>query len=119
MSVVSRFEDPSYGKLSLQTLLDLSEAFDVGLSVRFVSLVDMVRQTYVPKAADRYVESFETESTGIGFVADASGTAASVRLQDGRSDPLTVAASAFRVKPGLSQPVALPIAFSNSITIQL
>jgi transcriptional regulator with XRE-family HTH domain len=35
-SVISRLEDPDYGKLSLQTLFDLRAAFDVGLEVRFI-----------------------------------------------------------------------------------
>ena len=36
-SVVSRLEDPSYGKVTLQTLLDIASALDVSLVVRFAS----------------------------------------------------------------------------------
>lgn len=36
-NVVSRLEDPGYGKLTLQTLLAVAKALDVGLTVRFVS----------------------------------------------------------------------------------
>src|SRR5262245_19601476 len=39
-SVISRLEDPDYGKLSLQTLIDLAEAFDVALLVQFVEWPD-------------------------------------------------------------------------------
>lgn len=123
-SVVSRFEDPSYGKLSLQTLIDLSQVFDIGLSVRFMSLVDMVRQTFIPNAADRYVEPFENESASIGFVADVPVTSTVVCLHGERAAAASSSSSSTptapaRVRQGLLQSVALPTAFSNSIAIRL
>lgn len=36
-NVISRLENPDYGKFTLNTLLALAAAFDVGLMVRFVS----------------------------------------------------------------------------------
>lgn len=36
-NVISRLEDPDYGKFSLQTLLKLASAFDVALTVKFTS----------------------------------------------------------------------------------
>jgi transcriptional regulator with XRE-family HTH domain len=44
-SVVSRIEDPDYGKLSIQTLLEIAAAFDVGLIVRFVNFPEFLRRT--------------------------------------------------------------------------
>lgn len=35
-SAVARWEDPDYGKFSLQTLLDIAAAYDVWLSLEFV-----------------------------------------------------------------------------------
>lgn len=59
--VISRLEDPSYGRLSLNTLLQLSRAFDTGLQVQFVPLVGMLRDTFHPSAEARLVPSFEEE----------------------------------------------------------
>jgi transcriptional regulator with XRE-family HTH domain len=44
-SVVSRLEDPSYGKVTVQTLLELASAFDVALQVRFISYSSFLQQT--------------------------------------------------------------------------
>lgn len=44
-SVVSRIEDPAYGRLTMATLLGVAQAFDVALSVRFVSFAKFVRDT--------------------------------------------------------------------------
>jgi transcriptional regulator with XRE-family HTH domain len=44
-SVVSRLEDPSYGKVTVQTLLEIAAVFDVALEVRFVSYSSFVQRT--------------------------------------------------------------------------
>lgn len=66
-AVVSRLEDPSYGRYSLKTLMDLAKTFDTGLQVRFVSFVTMLSQTYLPDASAREVVSFEEEAPSVGF----------------------------------------------------
>jgi len=43
-NVISRLENPNYGKVTLQTLLDLASAFDVGLIVEFASFSDVVER---------------------------------------------------------------------------
>jgi hypothetical protein len=44
-SVVSRLEDEDYGKLSLQTLIDIATKLDIGLLVRFVDFPTFLRET--------------------------------------------------------------------------
>lgn len=60
-SAVARMEDPSYGRLSMTTLLKLSSVFDVALSVRFQSYAKFLveREDVSPSALS--VESFEVE----------------------------------------------------------
>jgi len=44
-STVSRFEDADYGKLTLETLFEISDAFDLGLIVEFVSYPEFLMRT--------------------------------------------------------------------------
>lgn len=44
-SVLSRIEDPDYGKLSVQTLLEVAAAFDVALLVQYVDFPDFIQRT--------------------------------------------------------------------------
>lgn len=69
-AVVSRLENPAYGKYSLATLFDLSSVFDVGLEVRFVSLISMLDRTFAPSLSARYVPAFEDESSSVEFYDD-------------------------------------------------
>lgn len=66
-SFISKIENPSYGKISLNTLFDLSCAFDVGLDVKFVSLVSMVRDTFIAKYHLREIKTFEEEHKLISY----------------------------------------------------
>lgn len=44
-NAIARLEDPSYGKFTITTLLELAKAFDVALSVRFVPFSELEKQT--------------------------------------------------------------------------
>ncbi|HJZ43457.1 MAG TPA: helix-turn-helix transcriptional regulator [Hyphomicrobiaceae bacterium] len=58
-SVVSRMEDPAYGKLTVQTLLEVADAFDVALWVRFVSFPTFVGLTRDLTEGSFVVDSFD------------------------------------------------------------
>lgn len=57
-SVISRIEDPDYGKLTLQTLFDVAAAFDVALLVKFVDHKTFLTQGRNVSPADMRVTSF-------------------------------------------------------------
>jgi transcriptional regulator with XRE-family HTH domain len=61
-SVISRLEDDEYGKVSVQTLLDVAQAVDVALLVQFVSYPDFLERMR-DKSPARMVPENITEST--------------------------------------------------------
>lgn len=63
-NVVSRLEDPSYGKVTLQTLLELAKAFDVALVVKFAKFSELAEQADKLADVDLVVPSFEQELAG-------------------------------------------------------
>lgn len=67
-SVVSRLEDPSYGKLTIQTLLEVANAFDVALQVKFMSYSSFLQNTRDLSAASMQVPGFSDDMNETGFV---------------------------------------------------
>jgi hypothetical protein len=65
-SVVSRLEDPTYGKMTVQTLLQVAEAFDVALIIKFVSFPQFVNETADLSQNAMHVDSFNnTDQTAL------------------------------------------------------
>jgi transcriptional regulator with XRE-family HTH domain len=58
-SVVSRLENPDYGKLSLQTLLEVGAAFDVALLIQYVSFPEFIRRTRDVSPEAMQADSFD------------------------------------------------------------
>jgi transcriptional regulator with XRE-family HTH domain len=60
-SVVSRLEDPDYGKVSIQTVLDGAAAFDVALLVQYISFPEFLRRTRDVSPEALRVDSFDEQ----------------------------------------------------------
>jgi len=58
-SVISRLEDPNYGKLSVQTLLEVAAAFNVALLVKFVDFASFLRATGDASESGMQVADFD------------------------------------------------------------
>ncbi len=58
-NVISRLENPDYGQISIQTLLDIASTFDVGLLVRFVRFNE-----FISRNSDVTPKSFEVPEFG-------------------------------------------------------
>ncbi len=60
-NVISRLEDPNYGKLSIQTLLEVAAAFDVALLIKFVSYSRLIGEFEDVSQKALEVQSFEED----------------------------------------------------------
>jgi transcriptional regulator with XRE-family HTH domain len=60
-SVVSRLEDPSYGKVTIQTLLEVADVCDVALQVRFVPYSCFLKNSRDVSSESMKVPSFNAE----------------------------------------------------------
>jgi transcriptional regulator with XRE-family HTH domain len=64
-SVISRYEDSSYGKLSVSTLIQIANALDVGLEVKFTPFSRLVGEVNSWTREKAMVPSFSTELKAI------------------------------------------------------
>jgi transcriptional regulator with XRE-family HTH domain len=60
-SVISRLEDPNYGKFTIRTLLDLARAFDVALLVKFVPFSKLLGELKDLSPAALAVNNYDDE----------------------------------------------------------
>ncbi len=60
-NTISRLEDPSYGKLTIKTLLELASSFDVALLIKFVPFSDFLNETQALSAEALSAKSFTEE----------------------------------------------------------
>ena len=60
-NVISRLENPNYGKVRIQTLIELADAFDVALVVRFTTFGELASSIEDTSDAALNVQSFKDE----------------------------------------------------------
>jgi transcriptional regulator with XRE-family HTH domain len=88
-SIISRYENPDYGQVTLQTLIDIAKKLDIALIARFVDYSEFLRITsdfsenaQIPKSYNRgdlnlMYENLETEESSaqgnIMFIEDFKG----------------------------------------------
>jgi transcriptional regulator with XRE-family HTH domain len=60
-SVISRYEDPAYGKLSISTLIQIANALDIGLEVKFTPFSRLIGEVNSWSPEKAMVPSFENE----------------------------------------------------------
>lgn len=68
--VVSRLEDPSYGRFSIKTLLDLGSIFDVSIIARFLPFSQAIPATWDTRKEALEAESFEEDVKRVCFMSD-------------------------------------------------
>lgn len=64
-SAIARFEDPDYGKYSVQSLLEIADAFDVWLSVEFIPFSKGLSRTANRSAFALNAVSFSDDSASL------------------------------------------------------
>lgn len=72
-SVISRLEDPNYGKLTVQTLLDVAATFKVALVIRFVDFPTFIRQTSDVSSSAMTVEEYSENFQSLTAIAKTPG----------------------------------------------
>jgi transcriptional regulator with XRE-family HTH domain len=72
-TVVSRLEDPSYGKFSVQTLLNVGSAFDVAVLVRYMPFSEFMLHTWDTSPSRFEAVAYDEDAANVGFAGRFSG----------------------------------------------
>lgn len=66
--MISRYENPDYGKYSVATLLEFAHLYDVALVVRFATFSELLRHDHESRQKSFYISSFK-EEVKAGFIS--------------------------------------------------
>lgn len=108
--MISRYENPDYGKYSISTLLELATAFDVALAVRFVPFSELVEWDLTLSPAKECPSGYD-EDKKLGEIARCGVKGQTVfpeKLAQSES-PLETALKATQAVPKVAQGAALPV----------
>lgn len=72
--VVSRLEDPSYGRYSIKTLLELGAVFDVAFFARFLPFSKFMQTTWDTREENFVAAPYSEEVKEVQFFEEASAT---------------------------------------------
>jgi len=75
-SVISRLEDPRYGKFTIKSLLDLASAFDVALLISFVPYTKLITEISDVSPKALAIASYEEEKEAMEEIAAIAANAA-------------------------------------------
>lgn len=83
-SVISRLENPNYGKFTIKTLLDLASTFDVALFISFVPYTKLITEISDVSPKALAVASYEEEKEALEKNAAAAASAARPSPQESK-----------------------------------
>ncbi|WP_438391117.1 helix-turn-helix domain-containing protein [Caballeronia sp. DA-9] len=100
-SAIARYEDPSYGKMSLQTLLRIAEVLDVALLTKFVGYSKFIFETHDVSPTALYAPSFEDEDA-VGELDRVQAATANIEFKNAAMMVLTDLSSSQTYYPAIS-----------------
>lgn len=60
-SAISRLEDPEHGAYNLKTLIDIANAFDCALSIKYIPYSMLAAESYKLSEGDQFAPPYSTE----------------------------------------------------------
>lgn len=109
-TVVSRLEDPAYGRFTITTLTKVAAAFDTGLLVKFVSFPKLFSECADKTPDGLYSPTYAESMSALAFVDKPYEAllTANVPLSLTLQDPSAYAIWSWTVEPGVVRTVGTP-----------
>ncbi len=97
-SVISRIEDPNYGRFNIKTLLELASAFDVALFISFIPYTKLITEISDVSPKALAVASYEEEKEAMERAAAIAASATVPSQQKQRRSAFDAARSQIRIE---------------------